>query len=82
MISPVPSGFVTKSESPGCAPFFGQIPSGRAVPTTASPYFGSASRIGIYSGVTDEAVMPPSTIMTLSRQPAGVTRAQLQNVAP
>src|SRR6476619_6542696 len=45
MISPVPSGFVRKSASPGRAPFFGQIPSGRTVPTTASPYFGSASRI-------------------------------------
>jgi hypothetical protein len=26
MISPVPSGFVRKSESPGWAPFFGQTP--------------------------------------------------------
>src|ERR687888_648703 len=45
MISPVPSGFVRKRASPGRAPFFGQIPSGLTVPTTASPYFGSASRI-------------------------------------
>ena len=28
MISPVPSGFVTKSASPGRAPFFGQMPFG------------------------------------------------------
>ena len=45
MISPVPSGFVRKIESPGFAPFFGQIASGRTVPTTASPYFGSSSLI-------------------------------------
>src|SRR5215212_6404707 len=45
MISPVPSGFVRKTASPGLAPFFGQIPSGCTVPTTARPYFGSASRI-------------------------------------
>ena len=45
MIRPVPSGFVRKTESPGRAPFFGQMPSGRTVPTTASPYFGSSSRI-------------------------------------
>src|SRR5512132_4149801 len=45
MISPVPSGLVKKSASPGRAPFFGQIASGRTVPTTARPYFGSASRI-------------------------------------
>ena len=34
-----------KSASPGRAPFFGQIPFGWTVPITASPYFGSASRI-------------------------------------
>jgi hypothetical protein len=45
MIRPVPRGFVRKSASPGRAPFFGQMPSGRTVPTTARPYFGSASRI-------------------------------------
>jgi hypothetical protein len=43
--NPVPSGFVRKSASPGRAPAFGQIPSGCTVPTTASPYFDSASRI-------------------------------------
>ena len=42
---PVPSGFVRKSASPGRAPLFGQIASGWTVPTTASPYFGSASRM-------------------------------------
>jgi len=42
---PVPSGFVRKSASPGCAPDFGQMPSGWTVPTTASPYLGSSSRI-------------------------------------
>ena len=42
---PVPSGFVRKSASPGCAALLGQIPSGCTVPTTASPYFGSSSRI-------------------------------------
>ncbi len=42
---PVPSGFVRNSASPGRAPLFGQIPFGCTVPTTASPYFGSASRI-------------------------------------
>jgi hypothetical protein len=43
--SPVPSGFVRKTASPDRAPLFGQIPSGCTVPITASPYFGSASRI-------------------------------------
>ena len=42
--SPVPSGFVRKSASPGCAPALGQTPSGCTVPTTARPYFGSSSR--------------------------------------
>jgi len=60
MIRPVPSGLVTNNASPGCAPFFGQIPSGWTVPTTASPYFGSASRI----------VCPPA-----SRPPAARTWA-------
>ena len=45
MIRPVPRGFVRNSASPGRAPFFGQIASGWAVPMTASPYLGSASRI-------------------------------------
>ena len=54
----MPSGFVRKSASPGCAPFFGQIPEGCTVPTTASPYFGSGSRI----------VWPPA-----SRAPAART---------
>ena len=43
--SPVPSGFVTRTASPGRAPLFRQTPSGCTVPTTASPYFGSSSRI-------------------------------------
>jgi len=55
MIRPVPSGLVTNSASPGWAPFFGQIPSGWTVPTTASPYFGSASRI-----VCPPASSPPA----------------------
>ena len=58
MIRPVPSGLVRKSASPGLAPFFGQMPFGCTVPTTASPYFGSASRI----------VWPPA-----SRPPAART---------
>ena len=60
MIRPVPSGLVRKSASPGCAPFFGQMPFGWTVPTTARPYFGSASRI----------VWPPA-----SRPPAARTCA-------
>ena len=43
--SPVPSGFVRKTASPGRAPLFRQTPSGWTVPTTARPYFGSSSRI-------------------------------------
>ena len=54
---PVPSGFVRNSTSPGRAPAFGQIASGRTVPTTASPYFGSSSRI----------VCPPARIAPASR---------------
>ncbi len=42
---PVPSGFVRKTASPGAAVLFAQTASGCAVPTTASPYFGSSSRI-------------------------------------
>ncbi len=55
--SPVPSGFVRKSASPGRAPLLRQIPSGWTVPTTASPYFGSASRI----------VCPPARIAPAAR---------------
>ena len=40
----MPSGFVRKRASPGCAVAFDQNPSGWTVPTTASPYFGSSSR--------------------------------------
>ena len=53
----MPSGFVRYSASPGRAPDFGQIPSGATVPTTASPYFGSASRI----------VWPPARIAPAAR---------------
>src|SRR5215207_5252330 len=45
MISPVPSGLVRKSVSPGRAPAFDQMSRGCTVPTTARPYFGSSSRI-------------------------------------
>ncbi len=54
---PVPSGFVRKSASPSLAPAFGQIASGCTVPTTASPYFGSSSRI----------VCPPARIAPAAR---------------
>ena len=54
---PVPSGFVRKSTSPGFAPAFGQSASGRTMPTTASPYFGSSSRI----------VWPPARIAPAAR---------------
>ena len=53
----MPSGFVRNSASPGRAPLFGQIPSGCTVPTTASPYFGSSSRI----------VWPPASIAPAAR---------------
>ena len=53
----MPSGFVRNSASPGCAPDFGQTPSGWTVPTTASPYFGSLSRI----------VCPPARIAPAAR---------------
>ena len=55
--SPVPSGFVRKTASPGRAPLLTQIPSGWTVPTTARPYFGSASRI----------VWPPARIAPAAR---------------
>ena len=45
------------SASPGRAPAFGQIASGCTVPTTASPYFGSSSRI----------VCPPARIAPAAR---------------
>ena len=44
-ITPSPIGFVSTSASPGCAPAFVSTRSGCTVPTTARPYFGSASSI-------------------------------------
>ena len=40
---PVPSRFVRKSRSPGCAPAFVQNPCGCTTPVTTSPNFGSGS---------------------------------------
>ena len=44
-MTPSPIGFVSTSASPACAPAFVSTRSGCTVPTTASPYFGSASSI-------------------------------------
>ena len=44
-ITPSPIGFVSTSTSPARAPAFVSTWSGCTVPTTASPYFGSASSI-------------------------------------
>ena len=67
----MPSGFVRKSASPGAAVLFAQTPSGCAVPTTASPYFGSESRI----------VWPPASsapaARTVSSAPARISASTL-----
>ena len=55
--SPVPSRFVRSSTSPGRAPPFRNRRSGCAAPITASPYFGSESRI----------VWPPASTPPASR---------------
>ena len=54
---PVPSRFVRMRTSPGLAPPLRRSRSGCAAPTTARPYFGSASRI----------VWPPARIPPASR---------------
>ena len=68
----MPSGFVRKTASPGRAPLLIQTPSGWTVPTTASPYFGSVSRI----------VCPPARIApaarTCSSAPAKTARDELR----
>ncbi len=63
-MSPVPSGFVSSSVSPGRAPPLRRSRSGWATPTTASPNFGSRSRI-----VWPPASVPPASRTTCAAPP-------------
>ena len=64
---PVPSGFVSTSASPGCAPRLREDCSGCMMPVTARPYFGSAS----YS-VWPPAMTPPASA-TFSAPPRRIS---------
>ena len=65
--TPVPSGLVRTSRSPGRAPPLRSSLSGWAAPMTASPYFGSGSRM-----VWPPASVPPAS-RTLDDAPAKIS---------
>src|SRR5918995_780982 len=74
-ITPRPIGFVSTRLSPGCAPAFVSTRPGCTVPTTASPYFGSASSME----------WPPATSAPAARTtsaPPSRTRASSSNGRP
>src|SRR5207245_9642936 len=74
-ITPSPTGLVSTSKSPGRAPAFVSTRAGSTDPTTASPYFGSASSIEC-----PPAIRQPAAVATAA--PPSRTRARSSNGRP